>query len=838
MDIERQEVHNKMKPRRRNGATLGLIAVVVLVIIAIGVLCYFFAKIMGGGREVANATDAGTLAVAKDALRSTTAAVDIPSNGGYADFQYLNDPKHPNKITLYTYNRAVAQALLCCMNAAQENPSGTGTAISNADLVFQQLQTLGNDLRDTLKATSGTPYDHAGIFNAMSVRNTTRMYGNNATEVTNLYRTAMISPAGSTNIYFDPSSFPPNVVGPTQESSSPYSDSLKIFNLNVPDAYTKSPAYLAPGNNGTVMGNSTGVSVTAFPSGARGRYMAGYQPIGPIGGHTFCGVPVFPQQKPRMLSLADFNSSDPNVKFTPPAGVFEPPPNAFCCQSSCREQKSGNLGGAIACAIVGTVLDPTQNPITGQIDFAASFPGGYIEICNRQGYAASSVTVPVADPNNIFNNEIGGSGPQAYMVTPSGAGATPALTGGPATGWAAVGTKDLFARALGARPSVLDEMAAYNATYNPSSPIVPDLYNRDPAKRPAWFPYPPGTPSPSPTIYASSGGGAYGVATRDELLGILPSDLPNKSCYDYMMTDVRGWFPTAPTTRCFENNNVKSIANAYGRTLGLTSGAGSGVDQFSNVDKLKSRVVEVFSSTTGDAHSDPPTFCADTEAPLSTSGSGFGVYKDVPAGGGRGWPNAQSPPLEKSNGTAWQMLNQVASMAPTSCVANVMVPLTQRCAQIKPGVTAAEIQNLLDSTSLPIGTTLYIRLDDPKDLHSRLILASTKHNQTTGVATPNTTPDGPIATGTSGSVTCTTSPYDLVDGSSPSDHSFLDTQTTPGSSINGDAGLHIQPYQSADGQITATDHADFWLSSGYRNLLGKLDFYQTTSGCVNFSRPN
>jgi hypothetical protein len=41
----------------------------VLVVIVIGVGFFFLSKIIGGGREVANATDAGALNVAKQAIR-------------------------------------------------------------------------------------------------------------------------------------------------------------------------------------------------------------------------------------------------------------------------------------------------------------------------------------------------------------------------------------------------------------------------------------------------------------------------------------------------------------------------------------------------------------------------------------------------------------------------------------------------------------------------------------------------------------------------------------------------------------------------------------------------
>lgn len=49
---------------RKKGATLGLVAVCVFVVIVLGVGFFILSKIIGGEREVANATDAGVLTVA------------------------------------------------------------------------------------------------------------------------------------------------------------------------------------------------------------------------------------------------------------------------------------------------------------------------------------------------------------------------------------------------------------------------------------------------------------------------------------------------------------------------------------------------------------------------------------------------------------------------------------------------------------------------------------------------------------------------------------------------------------------------------------------------------
>lgn len=60
-----------MKLNRRRGATLGLVAVCVFVVIILAVGFFILAKIIGGEREVGNATDAGVLIVARNAMSPT-----------------------------------------------------------------------------------------------------------------------------------------------------------------------------------------------------------------------------------------------------------------------------------------------------------------------------------------------------------------------------------------------------------------------------------------------------------------------------------------------------------------------------------------------------------------------------------------------------------------------------------------------------------------------------------------------------------------------------------------------------------------------------------------------
>lgn len=60
-----------MRRRHDNrGATLSLVVVTTLVIMVLGMGIFFLTKLLGGARELQNATDSGNLNVAKQSLRT------------------------------------------------------------------------------------------------------------------------------------------------------------------------------------------------------------------------------------------------------------------------------------------------------------------------------------------------------------------------------------------------------------------------------------------------------------------------------------------------------------------------------------------------------------------------------------------------------------------------------------------------------------------------------------------------------------------------------------------------------------------------------------------------
>jgi hypothetical protein len=347
-----------MKFNRRRGATLGLVAVCVFVIILLAVGFFILAKIIGGEREVANATDAGVLIVARNAMSPTIVGVDFSSIGPNArDFIGLDENvtglgNTGGRASMQNINRIVAQSVLVALNAQSLD---TADAASNATTVANTAKQIATQLRNKLY-NSNTLNGH---FTGVAQKNNTKMWQGNKVNLVGNIQSAFMRPGYSTNVFIHP------------QTKTPVSPPSTLTNQN---------------------GGAATSSTDSAP------YMAGYVnwsiPVGNGQNISIAGVPIFPQTQPHLVDKGEFDGhlSDPV------AGGYLPP-NAFKATSQAAEGTSGTLGGSLACAIVG-VLDK---------DFAASIPRGYIRIAN--GEDANAQNPPLGDPvvdgtNDIFNNEL------------------------------------------------------------------------------------------------------------------------------------------------------------------------------------------------------------------------------------------------------------------------------------------------------------------------------------------------------------------------------------------------------------------------------------------------
>lgn len=766
-----------MKPRRRKGATLGLIAVSVLVIIVIGVGCYFLAKLCGGGREVANSTDAGTLNVAKAALRSANVTADVPNTGGYANFGGCADPNYGtggNKITLFTYNRCVAQALLIALNAQEEN---WPTSTANANQVWQELQTIGQDLSTKLQNQAAL----SGAFTSVANSNSMKMFGNNAVNETD-YKWAYMKPGGSTNVWFSQYTFNNSDANAGVSYTFPSNQAVLSQLVNsgpldkVPDG-TKASPY-----------SDLGASGNGKNAAYQNKYMAGYQPIGPVIGHTFVGVPVFPQQKPHLVSLGEFTTRQANPE--DPNGWA--PPNSFKVQSSSKDSKTGSFGGAVACAIVGAVQmnAGAGGVLAQQADFIGQLPMGYIQIVNDAPYGGAPPNWggPGDGTNNIFNWELNpvGGGPGVNMTSNANG-------------------DDVFFQDTGSAGDTIQSWADYNAAGQPAAPATwNDTVNNNPTQTGA----PQG--SLAGIFVAINGGQSSRPATVADMNGIGGK---GQNCLQDLIQNNMG-YPGTPT-KC--GSNLNAMSSAFGRSMGGGTGGGnqSGpVVYWSNVDAIKQQICQAFN-----------TPYVSVSAPGGRSGLGaYKVAKPAPnQAPAIAWNAGEAPPLEKTS-TVMDLLTQVGGCA----TGQVLRDIWQRANEIAPGTSYNDVVNLLRNTNIGMGQSLFIMKSNPRDPMSALQITSTPQGVPATVPNPDGNPNGPTAGCDSGS-------YDLYQGG----YGLVDTKV--GSSTGdgkGDNNLHDQPYTNVSSNLSATDHANFVRSSGANGLLGKLEFYQTTAGAGAFSRPN
>lgn len=317
--------------KRRTGATLTFVALCAVIIIALGICFVLLMKIFGGGRELANAGDAGTLNVAKQALKQPSKdALTFANNDIRTNFAVYGDPG--SIISLLNYNRLVSHAAIVALNAQTE---GSRPAAQNARRVWTALNEVASYLRRELE-----DINYANVhFDAIAGANNAKMLGNNRISV-NDYQIGFMKRGGSTNVPVNP-------------------DFLKA----------------AKGGSLIPLNESGQKSPDGY------AYFAGYKPFsvnltatGEV--LTFCGVTVCPNDRPHLIRLGDFESetSDDFIagNGVPSYPAEAVPPNSFRVSFKSKESTSNAVAGAVAAAIVG--CHDKAYPM--QMDF------GYLEIKN------------------------------------------------------------------------------------------------------------------------------------------------------------------------------------------------------------------------------------------------------------------------------------------------------------------------------------------------------------------------------------------------------------------------------------------------------------------------
>jgi hypothetical protein len=494
---------------------------------------------------------------------------------------------------------------------------------------------------------------------------------------------------------------------------------------------------------------------TTVPQGSTGAYMSGYTPL-KIGNLTFYGVPVYPKQQPHLISKSTFDSWTQPIDSNTPA-------NAFLIGGTTAVNQTGRNLGASACSLVGALNDTGGGgapPPPGAIasvpgattssdpGFIGQVNGGYIEIFNKQG--AVCACVPADNSDNIFNNE---------LYYEPGIDASQG-SGGNRTG------------AFSTDTAQMEAWAAYNA----STGSDPNGHNASL--------YPPSLGMDPSKIYLVKANWATGTPAT------LPADLP-------FLLQISG------TENCLQELNEDELTGSCKRMLqsmeltyhpAPVGGSGGTSDPiFSAVDVAKAEVIDAFQKGDNkfkfDAGSVPKT--------------GLGKY---PNGSDKAYPCPMFPlPIQKT-GTIKELLDQIGGSANT-----IKNELIQRCHEISPTVTDADVTKLLD-TQLPMGTHLYISASG------------------TGLTIGNSPPAAAKGASADGKTEIATKEYAVVD-------TLVDTRA--GQYGFGDDSLHSQPFMKRKGgPLTGVDEVDWTSSSGFGGLLGHMEFTNSVQGSETFSKPN
>jgi hypothetical protein len=144
--------------RTKSGAVLALSVALALVLAIIGVSFFLLSRILGGHRELCNATDAVAASVARQALRTPGVALTdeeqknfVECLDSYADRDHGVFPDMKPAIDLMTYNRVAGKAMVIAMNAREQAQYEEGDlATQHAEKAFQQAQAIARRLKTEL----------------------------------------------------------------------------------------------------------------------------------------------------------------------------------------------------------------------------------------------------------------------------------------------------------------------------------------------------------------------------------------------------------------------------------------------------------------------------------------------------------------------------------------------------------------------------------------------------------------------------------------------------------------------------------------------------------------
>lgn len=726
--------------RRRRGATLGLIAVCVLVLAVLGAGFFFLIRIMGGGREIANASDAGALNLAKQALLDPAKSLTAFGNPDIAtNFAVYGDPG--TQVSLLNYNRLVVHAALVALNARAE---GTAQAAQNAKRVHTALNEVAQFLRQGLESEEKMGAHFTNLANANNIK----MLGGNSISLRQ-YDVSYMKRGGASNISIDSSVL--QAAG--AQGQLPVSAGLNVASNGHP-------------------------------------FLAGYSPftVTVSGGDklTFCAVPVCPNDRPHLVRYGDFESLKSD-DFAVATGLPEEtlPPNSFQAAGQSREEKSKTMAGAVAAAIVGC-----HDRI-----YSATMQYGYLIVKN--GPSAPGPKGPIGmKEKDVFCHALAATG-----IHSTGIDADDFFCEGGIAFTCKAEDMDFVNERFAAQTQLpvfdncnnfVDMWQAMNElkTTNPTDYnklIQQNIPNR--AKSVSKIFHRDGTP-----------------ITESDLA--LITKKANLWCYWSSYGD--GGLNEEKCTALLPA--FKKAFGQFGSTdnsPNLNSGEG-----FTAVEQLKVDVMSARYKSQNDCKA-----CLNVEKPPKTGLKWFDHNKSYPA--------PTNPYNFGVSKTPFDYLDEIDKVQGGSTASEIVDQMLKRCQQIRPGTSRDDLVAVLKSTKLKLGDTFYIYLDGGK------------------FAMKGSPPPWAVASSVAdGAVEEKKSVYQVVG-------KMVDTCSFP---INGSLSLQVTTKlppddPNTDGffpgwnfrvapEIECYDAALWTPSSGFEQLLGTLEFYNSCASGGKFCQPN
>jgi hypothetical protein len=819
-----------MHLHRKRGSTLGIVAACALFMILLGVFLFSLMRMMGGSRQMANASDAGAIGAARQLVSITADISQISTWNGSEPYELeglsvdgngnpVIDPTNSSyyAYNIFAYNRAAGAALLVAMNAAVENTTASNT---NATQVIQNLQLIGDALYSKLASSCQLPAEDTA--NTLSFAFQTVADGNDNNMLSNKFTTGADNKQHTTALVSD---LTPGYVGGI--AGTQVGKANIYFNSG-----TLTTDYTTMVSN---LVDSTGVkSPTTSYNGSESNdaFVYGYKSlvVAPTNAANWTALPpvfaiaVNPVQFPHLIDLGRFNTETTDPSATN-ATTHHLPFNSLLGQTNAtaKNHNTSLLAAAVACATIGA----------NNYTYPVSIPRGYVRIQNDYDtvYNSGGTIASVEDAGqlnqgqSLFNKEL-------YQGTGGGGGIV-SYASANATGGYVFGTED------STFPSQMSEWILYYGTTGT------DTYGHDGTKDPTGGIF--GSLAPvSGNIYSSN----PWQVNNDAREQFLPDPGMNgqQNIYQAPAADMYAAAASTPTlctdasyqssppTVC--ENSVYTWNVSYGRggnqQNNYPAGEGSNTGGLTNLEYVKGEVITAYQAILRQQYNIRYTFAlGDPAYPSPPAPSGSRLYS-------RGQPYADptnssttTPPTQNGTlefgqiPTAWSLLQQIQSSsntntAPTAanCPASIDVSgastawttnvsgsvqygLYQRLRQIDPSLTAATaettMQTLLSAKQLDLGSIMYIYMDPTTGhLTSKLSTDTGLPSYLSGTALP----DGNLST-------CFDNPWDPLAGGNVNDLTVVDASAGAGpsnndSNIQGDCNLNNAPFTGISTQTGNT----------------------------------